>query len=48
MAEIWHPHLVLWDEKKVARSLCWSQDYVSRPARLPANQGARHWTFDES
>ena len=48
MAEIWHPHLVLWGEKDGWIRACRSEDHGSSHAGLPANHGTGHWAFDES
>ena len=48
MAEIWHPHLVLWGEKDGWIAPADTQDYGSSDAGLSANHGAGHRAFDES
>ena len=47
MAEIWHPHLVLWGERDGWIAPADLKNYGSSHARLPSNHGAGHWTFDE-
>ena len=48
MAEIGHPHLVLWGEKDGWIPAGRSEDHGSGHAGLPASHGTGHWTFDES